>query len=79
MAGFGLNDELREGVKESIEKLRAAGISTRMISGDNMETAIACAIKAGILIDGEESMPNKCMNGDKFREQIGGVKCVKDA
>jgi len=44
VAGFGLNDRLRDGVKQSIEKLRAASINTRMISGDNLHTAIACAI-----------------------------------
>jgi Ca2+-transporting ATPase len=49
VAAFGLNDDLREGVKESIEKLRTASINTRMISGDNIHTAIACAKKAGII------------------------------
>ena len=67
VAAFGLNDDLREGVKDSIEKLRAASINTRMISGDNIHTAVACAIKAGILMEGEESQPNRCMTGEEFR------------
>ena len=78
VAAFGLNDELREGVKESIEKLRSAFINTRMISGDNIHTAIACAIKAGIMQEGDENVPMRCMNGEEFRNAIGGVKLVRD-
>jgi magnesium-transporting ATPase (P-type) len=78
VAAFGLNDDLRDGVKESIEKLRAASINTRMISGDNIHTAIAAAIKAGILLEGEENVPNRCMNGAEFSEAIGGVKLIRD-
>ena len=40
VAGFGLRDDLRQGVDDAIMKLRQAGINTRMISGDNIETAI---------------------------------------
>ena len=79
VAGFGLNDELREGVKDSIEKLRAAGINTRMISGDNIHTAIACGIKAGIIFEDQVSEQYRCMTGEEFRRVIEGVRCVKDA
>lgn len=61
VACFGLNDDLRDGVKESIEKLEQGKITTRMISGDNMYTAIACALKAGILREGEERLPGRVM------------------
>jgi Ca2+-transporting ATPase len=36
VAGFGINDDLREGVRSAISNLRAAGINTRMVSGDNI-------------------------------------------
>lgn len=49
VAAFGLNDELRDGVKESIEKLERGRITTRMLSGDHIQTAIAAALKSGIL------------------------------
>jgi P-type Ca2+ transporter type 2B len=78
VAAFGLNDDLRDGVKDSIEKLRSAYINTRMISGDNIHTAIACAIKAGILLEGDENVPMRCMTGEEFRTAIGGVKLVRD-
>lgn len=66
-ATFALHDELRPGVEASIAKLKAAGINTRMISGDNLETAIAAAKKAGILQEGEEKVPYRCMTGEEFR------------
>jgi len=69
---------LREGVKESIDKLRSAKVLTRMISGDNVHTAIKCAIKAGILEEGQETEPNVCMTGEEFRKRIGGVSLLKD-
>ncbi len=48
---FALEDELRDGVKRSIEKLQKSHIEVKMISGDHMETAKAIAIKAGILLN----------------------------
>jgi len=78
VAGFGLLDELRPGVKDSIEKLRSAMINTRMISGDNLHTAIAAAIKAGILAEGDEHVQYRCMTGEEFRNMVGGVTFLKD-
>jgi Ca2+-transporting ATPase len=40
VAAFGLNDDLREGVPEAVKKLTDGGINIRMISGDNLQTAI---------------------------------------
>jgi P-type E1-E2 ATPase len=47
-----LNDELKFGIAESIRKLNLGKINVRMISGDNIYTAIECAKKAGILGEG---------------------------
>lgn len=71
VATFGIQDDLRQGIETSIAKLKAAGINTRMISGDNLETAIATAKKAGILQEGEEKVPYRCMTGEEFRNQLG--------
>jgi len=49
LAAFGLNDDLRDGVPEVIGKLYRGNVNVRMISGDNLETAIEVAKKAGIL------------------------------
>jgi magnesium-transporting ATPase (P-type) len=35
--------------------MRKLGINTRMISGDNIETAIAAAKKVGIIAEGDEN------------------------
>lgn len=71
---FGLNDDLRPGVDVAIRKLFDGQINVRMISGDNIHTAIACAKKAGILLEGEERIDKVCMNGKEFRELVGGVR-----
>lgn len=44
-----------------------------MISGDNLQTAIQMAKKAGILQDGDEQVQNACMTGAEFRSRIGEV------
>lgn len=48
----------------------------RLVSGDNLETAIATAVKAGIITEEEAKSPNACMTGEEFRTKVGGV--VKD-
>ena len=67
VAAFGLSDELREGVHEAIMRLNEGEINVRMVSGDNMYTAIETARKAGIIRDGEEKTSSVVMNGDDFR------------
>ena len=47
-----------------------------MVSGDNLETAIAVAVKAGIITEEESKNQNACMTGEEFRNKVGGV--VKD-
>lgn len=49
LAAFALNDELRDGVSEVVSKLFRGGVNVRMISGDNIDTAVEVAKKAGIL------------------------------
>lgn len=78
VATFGIIDDLRDGIEMAIAKLKAAGINTRMISGDNLETAIFAAKKAGILQEGEEKVPFRCMTGKEFRNHLGGVFKVQD-
>lgn len=47
-----------------------------MASGDNLETAISYALKAGIITKEESSDPKICMTGEEFRNAVGGL--VKD-
>jgi Ca2+-transporting ATPase len=46
---FALMDPLRPEIVESVIKCNKAGINIRMVTGDNLDTAIAIAIEAGIL------------------------------
>lgn len=44
-----IKDPLREGVKESIEEARNAGIETKILTGDNIHTAVAIGKELGII------------------------------
>ncbi|KAI9244218.1 PMCA-type calcium-translocating P-type ATPase [Helicostylum pulchrum] len=64
---IGIQDRLREGVIESIQEFRRAGVIVRMITGDNLETAKAIAKECGILTSG-----GVAMTGPEFRELSPG-------
>ncbi|XP_076955339.1 calcium-transporting ATPase 4, plasma membrane-type-like isoform X1 [Bidens hawaiensis] len=49
IAVVGIKDPLRPGVKEAVETCLAAGITVRMVTGDNINTAKAIAKECGIL------------------------------
>jgi len=55
----GIKDPLRSTVKDSIAKCKMAGITVRMVTGDNSETAFAIAKDCGIL---EENIPKAKMD-----------------
>ena len=79
---FGLKDPLREGIRDAVIKCHAAGINVRMVTGDNIDTAKAISLEAGILCEADlvdqEDSQYICMNGADFREAVGGeVKIEK--
>nr|DAD29591.1 TPA_asm: hypothetical protein HUJ06_031059 [Nelumbo nucifera] len=51
VAILGIKDPLRPGVKDAVEACLAAGITIRMVTGDNIYTAKAIAKECGILTD----------------------------
>lgn len=59
----GIEDPLREGVAESVNVCRRAGVYVKMITGDNVETAKAIAKKAGIYSPG-----GVVISGPEFRK-----------
>lgn len=79
--GFaGIMDPPREGVKETITMARQAGISTRLITGDQEDTALSIAEKVGINSSNNEakSVTGKDidnMSVDELKESIAG-NCV---
>lgn len=49
-SGFvGIQDPLREGVKEAVRMAKGAGITTKMLTGDNIYTAVAIGQELGIV------------------------------
>ena len=77
VALFGLQDPLKKGVVEAIRTCQRAGVTVRMVTGDNLDTATAIALEAGILNNEEFNpdnlMPHQkyaCMTGKQFRELI---------
>ncbi|KAM8916536.1 plasma membrane calcium-transporting ATPase 2-like isoform 4-T9 [Spinachia spinachia] len=63
----GIEDPVRPEVPEAISKCQRAGITVRMVTGDNINTARAIATKCGILLPGEDFL---CMEGKEFNQQI---------
>lgn len=74
---WGIKDALRPGVKEAVQQCHKAGINVRMITGDNIVTARAIAIDAGIiteaeLVDSEENQKYLCVEPYDLMDAIGG-------
>ncbi|CAG8805440.1 5635_t:CDS:2, partial [Racocetra fulgida] len=59
---IGIEDPLRPGVIESVKIFKKAGVTVRMITGDNLETAKAIARNAGIYKNGV------AITGPEFRK-----------
>jgi magnesium-transporting ATPase (P-type) len=49
-----------------------------MVTGDNLDTAKAIAIEAGIVSREEADNKYVCMEGKEFRELCGGLKQLND-
>uniref|UniRef100_A0A7N6F6A6 Calcium-transporting ATPase n=1 Tax=Anabas testudineus TaxID=64144 RepID=A0A7N6F6A6_ANATE len=71
IAVVGIEDPVRTEVPEAISKCQRAGITVRMVTGDNINTARAIATKCGILLPGEDFL---CLEGKEFNRQIRNDK-----
>lgn len=65
---FGIQDPLREGVKDSVLQCQNAGVTVRMITGDNLITAKAIARNCNILNSTVYDNVDCAMEGPKFRQ-----------
>lgn len=75
LAITGIEDPLRPEVPKAIERCYTAGIDVRMVTGDNLETAIAIAKDAGILdlakhFQDGKIKPKRAMEGKDFRKKV---------
>ncbi|XP_070789775.1 plasma membrane calcium-transporting ATPase 2 isoform X2 [Pituophis catenifer annectens] len=67
----GIEDPVRPEVPEAIRKCQRAGITVRMVTGDNINTARAIAVKCGIIHPGEDFL---CIEGKDFNRRIRNEK-----
>ncbi|XP_043572496.1 plasma membrane calcium-transporting ATPase 1-like isoform X2 [Chiloscyllium plagiosum] len=67
----GIEDPVRPEVPEAILKCQRAGITVRMVTGDNINTARAIATKCGIIHPGEDFL---CLEGKEFNRLIRNEK-----
>ncbi|XP_063767477.1 plasma membrane calcium-transporting ATPase 2 isoform X6 [Eleginops maclovinus] len=67
----GIEDPVRPEVPDAIMKCQQAGITVRMVTGDNINTARAIAIKCGIIHPGEDFL---CIDGKEFNRRIRNEK-----
>ncbi|XP_066224753.1 plasma membrane calcium-transporting ATPase 1 isoform X2 [Saccopteryx leptura] len=71
IAVVGIEDPVRPEVPDAIKKCQRAGITVRMVTGDNINTARAIATKCGILNPGEDFL---CLEGKDFNRRIRNEK-----
>ena len=64
---MGIEDPLRPEAPETIHACQKAGITVRMVTGDNINTARSIAIKCGILQSNSDFI---ILEGSEFNKQI---------
>uniref|UniRef100_A0A8C8DXB0 Calcium-transporting ATPase n=1 Tax=Oryzias sinensis TaxID=183150 RepID=A0A8C8DXB0_9TELE len=67
----GIEDPVRPEVPDAIRKCQRAGITVRMVTGDNINTARAIAAKCGIIHPGDDFI---CLEGKEFNRRIRNEK-----
>ncbi|XP_051516088.1 plasma membrane calcium-transporting ATPase 3 isoform X5 [Myxocyprinus asiaticus] len=71
IAVVGIEDPVRPEVPDAIRKCQRAGITVRMVTGDNINTARAIAAKCGIIQPGDDFL---CLEGKDFNRRIRNEK-----
>lgn len=64
----GIQDPLRPGVPEAVKQCQSAGVTVRMVTGDNLTTAKAISLSCNILKREELDDPWSHMEGPAFRK-----------
>jgi Ca2+ transporting ATPase len=72
-----IRDSLRDGVSEAVEKCTKAGITTVMVTGDWLSTAVAIAKKCNIIDQTTKTEGTDiALIGEDFFNRIGGLECA---
>ncbi len=85
IAFVGIKDPIRDEVPSAVARCKTASITVRMVTGDNLKTAIAIAKECDILteeeakLDAKQSMhenaPRAVYEGPEFAALCGGLWC----
>lgn len=72
---FGIKDIIRPEVPGAVATCQRAGITVRMVTGDNKITAMAIAKECGIIAEGFNVNTDSVLEGPEFYERMGGLIC----
>lgn len=74
---FGIMDIIRAEVPKAVEDVQKAGVTVRMVTGDNIITAQAIAVLCNIISKEDIGNPKIAMEGKEFFNITGGLYCKK--
>lgn len=72
---LGIMDIVRPEVPDAVKTVQAAGVTVRMVTGDNIVTAMAIACQCNIITESEIGNDLVCLEGPVFFNQVGGLIC----
>lgn len=81
---FGIQDVIRDEVPGAVAQIHRAGVTVRMVTGDNLTTAKAIAVDCNLITEEEKEKVDYCMEGPAFHKMMGGLhkvegkECVKN-
>eukprot|EP01135_Chromosphaera_perkinsii_P001428 Nk52_evm12s168 gene=Nk52_evmTU12s168 len=81
LGATGIEDKLQEGVPESIESLRRAGIKVWVLTGDKQETAMNIAGECKLFYEGMEVIVLEANSNDEYIEAVNKLHkkiCVEN-
>lgn len=73
---LGIYDVIRSEVPGAVATCQRAGVTVRMVTGDNIITAKAIAVKCGIITEEEMNDPDVCSEGPEFYNRMEGLTLV---
>jgi magnesium-transporting ATPase (P-type) len=72
---FGIKDIIRPEVPSAVATCMKAGITVRMVTGDNKITAMAIAKECKIIDESFGINQDSVLEGPEFYERMGGIIC----
>lgn len=72
---IGIMDIIRAEVPQAVADVQNAGVTVRMVTGDNIITAQAIAVRCKIISESDIGNPKVAMLGKTFADLTGGLFC----